>query len=51
MKCVVVNRNIYIIIASLIEMYDNGDLNLVPKKIMKKNIRRVPYREVVFIQC
>jgi len=51
MKCVVVNLNTYIIISSLIEMYDNGDLNLVPKKIMKKNIRRIPYREFVFIKC
>jgi len=36
MKCVVVNRNIYIIISSLIEMYDNGDLNLVLKKSWRK---------------
>jgi len=36
---------------SLIELYDNGDLNLVPKKIMKKNMRRIPYREVVLIKC
>jgi hypothetical protein len=32
---------------SLIELYIKGDLNLVPKK----NMRRIPYREVVFIKC
>ena len=35
---------------SLIELYDNRDLNLVPNKIMKKNMRRIPYSEVVFIK-
>jgi hypothetical protein len=35
---------------SLVELYNNGDLNLVPKKIMKKNKRRIPYREFVFIK-
>ena len=32
-------------------MYDNGEVNLVPKKIMKKYMRQIPYREFVFIQC
>ena len=35
----------------LIEMYDNGDLNQVQKKIIKKNMRRIPKREFVFIKC
>jgi hypothetical protein len=51
MKCVVVNLDIYIIISSLKKKYDNADLNLVPKKIMKKNMRWIPYREFVFVQC
>jgi hypothetical protein len=35
---------------SLIELYNNGDLNLVTKT-MKKNKRRIPYTEVMFIKC
>jgi hypothetical protein len=48
MKCVVVNRNIYITISTSIEKYHNEGLNLVLKKIMKKNMRQIPYTEVMF---
>jgi len=34
---------------SLTELYDNGDLNLVLKKIIK-NMRQISYREVVFVR-
>jgi len=34
---------------SLTELYDNGDLNVVLKKIVK-NIRQIPYREVLFVR-
>jgi hypothetical protein len=35
---------------SLTELYDNGDLKLVPKKTTKKYMRQLTYREVVLIK-